>query len=137
MSAGEAFDLGLLRAGDLVTADPDRLWADAARQARTLAEAGYRPPAERPIPVVGRRGIAAADSLTYNELAGHALSEHDRLVVMELARVMAGGDVAEGTEVGEAHLLDLEREAFLRLLGTRPTRDRIRHTLKTGRPLRN
>jgi len=58
-------------------------------------------------------------------------------VVMELARVMAGGDVAEGTRVGEAHLLDLEREAFLRLLGTRPTRDRIRHTLKTGRPLRN
>jgi len=136
-SAGEAFDLGLLRPGDLVTADPDRLWADAARQARTLAEAGHRPPAERPIPVLGRRGIAAADSLTYNELAGHALSEHDRLVVMELARVMAGGDVAEGTEVSEAHLLDLEREAFLRLLGTRPTRDRIRHTLKTGRPLRN
>jgi 3-hydroxyacyl-CoA dehydrogenase len=56
---------------------------------------------------------------------------------MELARVMAGGDVAEGTQVSELHLLDLEREAFLRLLGTRPTRDRMRHTLKTGRPLRN
>jgi 3-hydroxyacyl-CoA dehydrogenase len=51
--------------------------------------------------------------------------------------VMAGGDVAEGTPVAEGYLLDLEREAFLRLLGMPLTRDRIRHTLKTGRPLRN
>ncbi len=136
-SAAEAFDLGLLQPGDLVTADPDRQWADAARQARALAEAGYRPPAERPIPVLGRRGVAAADSLTYNQLAGHRLSEHDRTVVMELARVMAGGDVAEGTALAEGYLLDLEREAFLRLLGMPLTRDRIRHTLTTGKPLRN
>ncbi len=136
-SAAEAFDLGLLQPGDLITADPDRQWGDAARVARALAEAGYRPPAERPIPVLGRRGVAAADSLTYNQLTGHQLSEHDRTVVMELARVMAGGDVAEGTPVAEGYLLDLEREAFLRLLGMPLTRDRIRHTLKTGRPLRN
>jgi 3-hydroxyacyl-CoA dehydrogenase len=136
-SAAEAFDLGLMQPGDLVTADPDRLWADAARQARTLAEAGHRPPAQRPIPVLGRRGVAAAESLTYNQLAGHQLTEHDRTVVMELARVMAGGDVAEGAEVAEGYLLDLEREAFLRLLGMPLTRDRIRHTLKTGKPLRN
>ena len=136
-SASEAFDLGLLQPGDLVTADPGRQWADAARQARTLAEAGYRPPAERLIPVLGRRGVAVADSLTYNQVAGHQMSPYDRTVVMELARVMAGGDVAEGTPVAEGHLLDLEREAFLRLLGQPLTRDRIRHTLKTGKPLRN
>jgi 3-hydroxyacyl-CoA dehydrogenase len=136
-SAAEAFDLGLLQPGDLITADPDRQWADAARQARTLAESGYRPPAERLIPVLGRRGVAVADSLTYNQVAGHQMSPYDRTVVMELARVMAGGDVAEGTPVAEGHLLDLEREAFLRLLGQPLTRDRIRHTLKTGKPLRN
>jgi 3-hydroxyacyl-CoA dehydrogenase len=136
-SAAEAFDLGLLQPGDLVTADPDRQWADAARQARTLAEAGHRPPAERPIPVLGRRGVAAAESLTYNQMAGHQMSAHDRTVVMELARVLAGGDVAEGTLVAEGYLLDLEREAFLRLLGMPLTRDRIRHTLTTGKPLRN
>jgi 3-hydroxyacyl-CoA dehydrogenase len=90
-----------------------------------------------PIPVLGRRGIAAAEALTYNQLAGRQISEHDRTIVLELARVMSGGDVAEGTAVGEQYLLDLEREAFLRLLGERLTRDRIRHTLKTGKPLRN
>jgi 3-hydroxyacyl-CoA dehydrogenase len=86
---------------------------------------------------VGRRGVAAAEALTYNQVLARAMSEHDRTVVLTLARVMAGGQVAEGTEVAASHLLDLEREAFLRLLGERLTRDRIRHTLKTGKPLRN
>ena len=33
--------------------------------------------------------------------------------------------------------LDLEREAFLSLLGTRKTQERIQHMLKKGKPLRN
>lgn len=136
-SAAEARALWLLTEADQVTANPDRQWTDAARTTRTLADGGYRAPARLPIPVLGRRGIAAAESLTYNQLTGRQISEHDRKVVIELARVMSGGDVAEGTAVAEQHLLDLEREAFLRLLGERLTRDRIRHTLKTGKPLRN
>jgi 3-hydroxyacyl-CoA dehydrogenase len=136
-SAMEARALWFLAEADQVTANPDRQWTDAARTARTLADGGYRTPARLPIAVLGRRGIAAAEALTYNQLAGGQISEHDRKVVLELARVMSGGDVAEGTAVGEQYLLDLEREAFLRLLGERLTRDRIRHTLKTGKPLRN
>ncbi len=137
MGAPDARAYLLLRDCDPLTADPDRQWADAARTAATLAAAGYRAPGETRIPVLGRRGIAAAESLTYNQLVGHQMSEHDRLVVLELATVMSGGNVAEGTPVSEAYLLDLEREAFLRLLGERLTRDRIRHILKTGKPLRN
>lgn len=136
-SAEEARALGLLGPADLISADPERQWADAAATARTLAEIGYRPPLPRPIPVLGRRGIAAAEVLTWNQLAGRAMSEHDRKVTLELTRVMCGGNVAEGTEVAESWLLDLEREAFLRLLGEPLTRDRIRHTLRTGKPLRN
>jgi len=137
MGAPDARPYLLLRDCDPVTADPDRQWADAVRTARELADVGYVPPGETRIPVLGRRGIAAAESLTYNQLVARQMSEHDRRVVLELARVMSGGEVAEGTPVSEAHLLDLEREAFLRLLGERLTRDRIRHTLKTGKPLRN
>ncbi|CAN5537066.1 3-hydroxyacyl-CoA dehydrogenase/enoyl-CoA hydratase family protein [soil metagenome] len=135
--AKEAQTLGLLGVADLVTADPERQWSDAVAVARPLAEVGYRPPAERLIPFVGRRGIAAAEALSYNQLQGRHISEHDRTVALALAHVMSGGDVAEGTPVSETYLLDLEREALLRLLGERLTRDRIRHTLKTGRPLRN
>ncbi len=136
-SAEEAVAIGLLSPLDLVTADPERQWADAVATARHLADAGYRPPADVPIRVVGRRGMATADSLTYNEVLARHMSEHDRTVVLALARTMSGGDVAEGTLVPAGHLLDLEREAFLHLLGERLTRDRIRHTLKTGKPLRN
>ncbi len=137
MGAADAREYLLLRDCDPTTADPDRQWTDAVRTARDLAEGGYRPPGETRIPVLGRRGIAAAESLTYNQLVGRQISEYDRRVVLELARVMSGGDVAEGTQVGEEHVLGLEREAFLRLLGEPLTRDRIRHVLKTGKPLRN
>lgn len=136
-SAWEARDFLFLTDADSITADPDRQWTDARRSARALADVGYRPPGETRIPVLGRRGIAAAEALSYNQLVGRQISEHDRKLVLELARVMSGGDVAEGTLVSEQHLLDLEREAFLRLLGEPLTRDRIRHTLKTGKPLRN
>ena len=136
-SAAAAVELGLLLPSDPRTADPDRQWGDAAATARHLAEMGYRPPTDAPIRVVGRRGIAAAETLTYNQLRARQMSQHDRTIVMALARVMSGGDVAEGTLVAPGHLLDLEREAFLRLLGEPLTRARIRHTLKTGKPLRN
>jgi 3-hydroxyacyl-CoA dehydrogenase len=136
-SAYEARVMGLLGPADLVTADPERQLADAVSVVRTLAEVGYQPPAERPIRVVGRRGLEAVEAMTDNQLGGRHLSGHDRTVVLELTRVMSGGDVAEGTELPEASLLELEREAFLRLLGNELTRDRMRHTLKTGKMLLN
>jgi 3-hydroxyacyl-CoA dehydrogenase len=135
--AWEARDLLFLSDHDPITADPDRQWSDARTTARHLADLGYRSPGETRFPVLGRRGIAAAESLSYNQLVGRHISEYDRRLVLELATVMSGGDVAEGTLVSEQHLLDLEREAFLRLLGEPLTRDRIRHILKTGKPLRN
>jgi 3-hydroxyacyl-CoA dehydrogenase len=51
--------------------------------------------------------------------------------------VLAGGNVPHETTVTEQHLLDLEREAFLSLCAERKTHERIAHTLKTGKPLRN
>jgi 3-hydroxyacyl-CoA dehydrogenase len=39
--------------------------------------------------------------------------------------------------VSERHLLDLERESFLRLCGERKTLERMQSLLKTGKPLRN
>jgi 3-hydroxyacyl-CoA dehydrogenase len=136
-SAAEARRMGLLREADGISADPDRVTADAVSVACALAETGYRPAIERPIRVLGRRGIATAEVLTNNQLAGGYISPYDRELALALARVMCGGDVAEGTEVSVDHLLDLERETFLRLLGQPKTRDRIRHTLRTGKPLRN
>ncbi len=65
------------------------------------------------------------------------ISEHDALIGRKLATIMAGGELPHPTTVSEQRLLDLEREAFMSLLGERKTLERIQHTLKTGKPLRN
>jgi 3-hydroxyacyl-CoA dehydrogenase len=51
--------------------------------------------------------------------------------------ILAGGALPHRTTVSEDYLLDLEREAFVRLCGERKTLERIQHTLKTGKTLRN
>jgi len=58
-------------------------------------------------------------------------------VARNAAYVLCGGRVAPGTLLSEQQLLDIEREAFLSLCGERKTQERIAHTLKTGKPLRN
>ena len=65
------------------------------------------------------------------------ISDHDAVIGRTLAHILAGGSLPHQTTVTEAHLLDLEREAFLKLCGERKTLERIQHTLKTGKPLRN
>ena len=50
---------------------------------------------------------------------------------------MCGGDLTQGTLVSEQYLLDLEREAFLSLIGEKKTMERIQNILNTGKPLRN
>jgi 3-hydroxyacyl-CoA dehydrogenase len=59
------------------------------------------------------------------------------LIGRKLATIMTGGALPHPTTVSEQHLLDLEREAFLSLVAEPKTRERIQHTLKTGKPLRN
>jgi 3-hydroxyacyl-CoA dehydrogenase len=51
--------------------------------------------------------------------------------------VLCGGAVTPGTPVTEQYLLDLEREAFLKLCGEEKTQERIAFMLKHGKPLRN
>jgi 3-hydroxyacyl-CoA dehydrogenase len=68
---------------------------------------------------------------------GGFASEHDQKVARKAAHVLCGGRLTPGTLISEQYLLDLEREAFLSLCGERKTQERIAHTLKTGKPLRN
>ena len=65
------------------------------------------------------------------------ISDHDALIGRVLANILAGGPLPHRTTVTEQYLLDLEREAFLKLCGERKTLERIQHTLKTGKTLRN
>jgi 3-hydroxyacyl-CoA dehydrogenase len=72
----------------------------------------------------------------HNALRAGQFTEHDALVGTKVATILCGGDRDPGP-VSEQSFLDLEREAFLSLLGTQKTQERIQHMLKEGKPLRN
>jgi len=63
--------------------------------------------------------------------------DHGLLVAQELAHVLSGGDTTINKELSEDDLYKLELDAFMRLIETQKTQDRIKHTLATGKPLIN
>jgi 3-hydroxyacyl-CoA dehydrogenase len=116
----------------------ERVIADAKAVALARSETGYRPLVERLDIPVGGADLFARLSLGVHLAwrAGRA-SDHDALVGRKLAWIITGGDLPHASAVSERYLLDLEREAFLSLCGERKTLERIAHTLKTGKMLRN
>ncbi len=137
-SALEAKQLGFMRAADRVVLHQHEVLQVAVAQARALAESGYRPPL-RPVavPVAGRNGIAVAEMMLINMLAGGMISEHDYAVSKAVATAMCGGDIETGTQVDEDWLLAVERREFVNLLKQDKTQQRIMQMLETGKPLRN
>ncbi|HYG66754.1 MAG TPA: enoyl-CoA hydratase/isomerase family protein, partial [Anaeromyxobacteraceae bacterium] len=136
-SADELRELGYLRDGDAVTLSPDRLVHDAKAKVLALA-ANFRPtdPAVA-LKAPGRSVAASLASQLWNMRMGGFITEYEEKLGKTIAGVLTGGDVPAGTLVTEQDLLDLEREAFLRLCGERKTAERIQHMLKKGKPLRN
>ncbi len=63
--------------------------------------------------------------------------EHGVEVAKELANVLSGGDTTIDKVLSEDDLFKLELDAFMRLIETQKTQDRIKHTLATGKPLVN
>jgi 3-hydroxyacyl-CoA dehydrogenase len=137
-SAAHARRLGYLREVDAVTMNRERVVADAKRTVLARAAAGYQPPVLRQAIPVGGPDVYAALALGVH-LARRAdrISEHDATIGRHLARILTGGDVRHRTTLSEPQLLDLEREAFLKLAGEPKTLERIGYTLKTGKVLRN
>jgi 3-hydroxyacyl-CoA dehydrogenase len=137
-SGQEAKELGILRPSNLISVNLDRRLKDAKTEAIRIYEEGYTQPLMREdIKVMGRTGLGLAYSGVYAMYAAGYISEHDMKVAKKVAYVMCGGDLTGTQLVTEKYLLDLEREAFLSLLGERKTLERMQHTLKTGKPLRN
>ena len=70
----------------------------------------------------------------YNE---KVILDHGLLVAQELAHVLSGGDTTIDKTLSEDDLYKLELDAFMKLIETEKTQDRIKHTLATGKPLVN
>ena len=63
--------------------------------------------------------------------------DHGMEVGKELANVLSGVDTTIGKTLSEDDLFKLELESFMKLIETKKTQDRIKHTLATGKPLVN
>ena len=137
-SALDAKELGLLRPSDVIVFHADELLYVAKNEARALSESGWRPPLyDRQITAAGDVGSATFKASLVNMLEGRFISEHDFDVASRIADTLCGGQIERGSQVDEQWLLDLERKHFLALAQTPKTQERIVHTLKTGKPLRN
>ncbi len=138
-SAAEAFDLGFYKKGrDKIVVNPDRQIWEAKSTVLEMANGGYTQPLERKnIRVLGRQGLGMVYAGAYTMYSGKYITEHDKLISEKLGYVLCGGDLSSKTLVSEQYLLNLEREAFLSLLGEKKSLERIQSILTTGKPLRN
>ena len=137
-SAVEAVECGFARPNDTILFNAHELLYVAIREARAMAEAGWAPPPlARDIVVAGKNGIATFEMMLVNMKEGGMISAHDYKVAKYAAIALCGGEVESGSRVDEEWLLTVERRLFVELLKTPETQARIKHTLDTGKPLRN
>ena len=97
----------------------------------------FKPPSECKFNLSGKplkeKMIKVLEKL-YNE---KIIFDHGVEVGKELANVLSGGETTIEKVLTEDDLFRLELESFMRLIETKKTQERIKHTLKTGKPLVN
>jgi len=137
-SALDARQMGYLQPTDTIVYNVHELLHVALNEVRALADSGYRPQVPGAlVPVAGRSGISTIQAQLVGMRDGGFISAHDYLIATRIAEVVCGGDVEAGSLVSEEWLLALERKAFVDLLGTAKTQERIMGMLQTGKPVRN
>jgi len=137
-SAAQAKLLGYMLPSDGISINKEHLLFDAKQRALLLAGEGYQAPRNRDnIRILGETGLAEIKVRLNIMKQSGMISAHDQYIGAKLASVLCGGELAKDSFVSEQYLLDLEREAFFELLASPKTQERIQHTLKTGKPLRN
>ncbi|WP_299406323.1 3-hydroxyacyl-CoA dehydrogenase/enoyl-CoA hydratase family protein [Acaryochloris sp. IP29b_bin.148] len=137
-SAHEAQEWGYLPPTALIVMNSDLRLYVAKEEVLRLDHEGYAPPPKRnAVKVLGKPARATFETAAYLMQKGGYISEYDRFLANRLAYVLTGGDLSAPALVSDDYLLGLEREMFLPLFSERKTQERIMHTLKTKKPLRN
>lgn len=134
-SALDARRLGFLRGRDRISMNRDRVLGDAKARVLELA-ADYTPAIPRTIRALGSEALGNLRYAVWSMREANAITDHEVTIGNAIAYVLSGGD-GPPRAVTEQDILDLEREAFLSLLGTTQTQQRIAHMLQHGKPLRN
>ena len=134
--AEKARQLGFLRDHDRYSMNPEHIIMDAKARVIDLAR-NFRPNLPTKVKIGGAGVRATLEVALYGMRQGNYISDYDMYLGKKLAYAMTGGDRPAGMLVDEQYLLDVEREAFMSLVGEAKTQDRIRYMLAKGKPLRN
>jgi 3-hydroxyacyl-CoA dehydrogenase len=136
-SAFEAFDHGYLqKERDDVEISLSQVLTRAKEKVLHLSER-YVAPSSKDVMVLGRNALGTLYTGINEFYRGQYMSEYDVEISRKIAYVLCGGDLSSPQKVSEQYLLDIEREAFLQLLGNQKTIDRIQYLLMNNKPLRN
>ena len=130
-----ARDLAMLRENDRYVNNRDRLFSEAMAAIKDGSEQrGFK---RGSIPMAGQNVFKEMIAWAENMHAKGKLFAHDVFVSTEIARIVTGGEIVPGTEWSEQELYDAERRAFLTLVKTPQTQERIRTLLDNGKAVRN
>jgi 3-hydroxyacyl-CoA dehydrogenase len=137
-SAAQGKAMGYLADHAPVIMNSDRRLHAAKQEVLRLSEQGYTPPpVSTTIRVLGRKTAATFEVALNQYRNGNYISDYDVHLGKKLAYVMTGGDLSAPQDVHEDYLIELEREAFMSLLGEQKTMERIQYMLENRKPLRN
>ncbi|MBT8115736.1 MAG: enoyl-CoA hydratase/isomerase family protein [Arenicella sp.] len=129
----------MLRSNDHFLSNRDRL-LPAALQAVDLAVGvdSQQRRFDRPaLSMPGQPVFEAMCAWLQQAQADGKLTPHNVVVATELARIVTGGEIDPQTRFSEQDLYDAERRAFLKLVATSATRERITSMLDTGTTVQN
>lgn len=135
-SAHEAAQWGFLRQNDTILL-AEEYGIEEAIKTVLYRKGTYRPPVKYDVRVTGETGRAAIAYIYSTMQKGDFISEYDAHLGETVAYIITGGDAPGGSLVPEEHILQLEKEAFMRLIKQEKTQQRIEHMLKTGKRLSN
>jgi len=97
----------------------------------------FKAPLETKFNLPGKEVLIEMNKILEKLYNGKIIREHGVTVAKELAHVLSGGDTTIDNTLSEDDLFKLELDAFMRLIETKETQDRIKYTLATGKPLIN
>lgn len=136
-SGAEMIQNGHLDENDVVCPSFDQQIKRAKDVCLGLVKMGYRPPLPATLTALGEPARAKFKIALYGFQLGGFASEHDAFIAEKVANILTGGNRRPGAKMTEQDVLDLEREAFVSLVGTEKSQARIQQMLMTGKPLRN
>ena len=97
----------------------------------------FKAPSEMKFKLPGKAVRGEMDKILDKLYNDKVILDHGVVVAKELAHVLSGGDTTIDKSLSEDDLFKLELEAFMKLIETQKTQERIKHTLATGKPLVN